>query len=179
MKNALCLQLVIAIALTCLPAPQLTAQAELEVRFGILVAGGGTETEFVETTRVPNVVGQSYGWRATIAPRPAPFEWFEELRLPTPPREWEGAAAISDDRKVAQTHDVVPPYATEFSNFWVVTPGDPSGRYSLVVKISDGVVASFSFDVVDALVARDERHLPAAIVDAERLHTAQHIHADE
>ena len=140
--HALFVQLVMAIALTCFPSPRLTAQAELEVRFGILVAGGGNEPQFIETTRVPNVVGQAYGWMATIAPRPAPFEWFEELRLPTPPREWEGPSAISDDRKVAQSHDVVPANATEFANFWVVTAGDPNGRYSLVVKISDGVVAS-------------------------------------
>ncbi len=138
------------IPLACLPFVDLVGQPGIDVAFGILVSAGDGRAEFVETTRVPNVIGQAYGWVATIAPRPTPFQWFEELRLPTAPREWDSAAAVSVDRTMAQSRGVVPANAGEFSNFWVVTAGDPNGRYSLVVKVSDGVVADFAFDVVAA-----------------------------
>ena len=132
----------------------LAGQTKLDVRFGILVAGNDGQAEFVETAQVPNVAGQTYGWIATIEPLRDPFTWTEELRLPKPPLEWdvvEGpAVAVSDDRTAARTSGVVLPTETEFSSFWSITPGDPNGPYLLIVKVSDGVVAEFTFNVVTA-----------------------------
>ncbi len=74
--------------------------------------------------------------------------------FPEPPLEWdvvEGpAVAVSDDRTAARTSGVVLPTETEFSSFWTITPGDPNGPYLLIVKVSDGVVAEFTFNVVTA-----------------------------
>jgi len=124
------------------------AQTKINVRFGMLVAGADGGTQFVETSVVPNVVGQAYGWIATIEPRSEAVSWTEELRLPSPPRMWD-AQAVSDDRKIARTRGVVQPEDGEFFSFWEITPGDPNGSYTVVVKVSDGVVAEFTFEVVE------------------------------
>ena len=144
----------ITIALAAVMALPLAAQTELDVRFGILVAGSDGEEGFVETAQVPNVVGQTYGWVATIEALEDPITWTEELRLPKAPLEWdvvEGpAVAVSDDRTAARSSGVILPTEREFSNFWSITPGDPNGAYSFIVKVSDGVVAQFTFNVVAA-----------------------------
>jgi hypothetical protein len=98
---------------------------------------------------VPNRIGQFYGWIATIEPLSEAVVWTEELKLPTPPKVWDGPAEISNDRRAARTSGIVQPNQQEFSSFWEITAGDPSGRYSLVLKVFDGIVADFTFDVVD------------------------------
>jgi hypothetical protein len=144
---------ILAIALLMPSALPLAAQPQLDVRFGMLTAATDGTAQFVETSRVPNVVGQAYGWVALIGPRADAVTWVEELTLPASPRIWgvatgDARAAISEDRKTAQMRGVVLPTESEFSNFWSVTDGDPNGRYSLVLKVSDGVVAEFTFDLV-------------------------------
>ncbi len=144
----------IAPALAAVLTLPIAAQAKLEVRFGILVAGSDGQEAFVETAQVPNVVGQTYGWIATLEPLDDPITWTEELRLPKAPLVWdvvEGpAVAVSDDRTAARTSGVVLPTEREFSSFWSITPGDPNGPYTIIVKVSDGVVAEFTFNVVAA-----------------------------
>lgn len=144
----------ILIVFAGLSAFPLAAQSKLDVRFGIFVADGSGPERFVETKRVPNVEGQTYGWIATIAPLPESVTWTEELRLPRAPLEWgvpRGPGnAVSDDRTAARTNGVLPAGETEFSSLWVITPGDPNGAYSFIVKVADGVVAEFTFDVVPA-----------------------------
>jgi hypothetical protein len=136
--------------LAWMSALPLAAQTKLDVRFGILVSSADGDEQFVETTRVPNIAGQSYGWFARVEPGAEPVVWIEELKLPAPPKIWDGPTAVSEDRTTAQTRGVIAAGESEFSSFWSITAGDPSGRYSLVLKISDGVVAEFEFDVVDA-----------------------------
>ena len=140
--------LFVAVALTS----SLAAQPKLDVRFGIMVTNSDGLAEFVETTRVPNVPGQVYGWIASIESSVDRLAWTEELRLPRPPLEWdviEGpAVAVSEDRTTARTTGVVRPTEREFSSFWTITAGDPNGTYSLVLKVFDGVVAECEFSVV-------------------------------
>lgn len=131
----------------------LTAESKIDVRFGILASAGDGTTQFIETSRVPNVVGQSYGWIARIEPRAESVVWFEELKLPRPARVWGVAAgdpnvAVSESRTIAQTRGTVSPGETDFANFWSVAPGDPNGRYIVVLKVSDSTVAEFTFEVV-------------------------------
>ena len=131
------------------------AQARIDVRFGILEVSADGGTEFVETTRVPNEIGQAYGWIATLAPRSEPTSWSEELVLPRAPQLWDrretsGRFAVSDDRTMGVTRGVLPAGETELAQFWSVTAGDPSGSYRLTVKVLDGTVAEFTFELVDA-----------------------------
>lgn len=122
----------------------------LEFRFGILViAQDGTE-QFIETKEVPNVEGQGYGWIGMIAANPRPIAWSEELTLPVPPRVWDGPSrdAISVDRKTAVTRGTIAPNGESFYNFWSVEPGDPLGTYKITIRVDDGVVAEFKFDLV-------------------------------
>jgi hypothetical protein len=131
--------------------PDAGAQRGVEVRFGFLDSADGS---FVETTVVPNVEGQLFGWMATIPAGGAPVRWSEELTLPRPPREWRVPAgdptvAISDDRKIALTRGTVDSGTGEFSHFWGVSAGDPPGIYTIVVKVSDGVVGEADLEFVD------------------------------
>jgi len=143
--------LLVTLALAAAFALPVAAQTKLEVRFGILVADSDGQEEFVETAHVPNVVGQTYGWIATIEPLDEPITWTEELRLPKAPLQWdvlEGPdVAVSDDRTAARTSGVVLPPEREFSSFCSITAGEPNGPYALIVKVSDGVVAEFTFNV--------------------------------
>jgi hypothetical protein len=141
-------------ALACGFLEPTAAQSNVDARFGILVAAQDGSQRFVETTQVPNVVGQSYGWVARVDPRAQTVSWSEELTLPNAPRVWGGAqgspdVAVSDDQTAALTRGTLPAGGTELFHFWDVAPGDPLGRYRIVVKLSDGVVAEFEFEVVD------------------------------
>lgn len=140
------------VTLACFASVAAAAQPKLEVRFGIIDLDAGGQATFVETTRVPNVPGQSYGWVATMEPSAEPISWTEELRLPREPARWEVsqglALALSDDRTAARTSGVLLPGETQFSRFWTITAGDPSGTYSIIVKVFDGVVADLAFEVV-------------------------------
>jgi hypothetical protein len=138
--------LVTAIAAACAFELVGEPQADIEVRFGIF-EGSSAGARFVETTHVPNVVGQSFGWTATLPPNHDPIPWSEELTAPSAPIIWSGPARVSTDRKEAITRGVVAPNETEFSNFWTIVPGDPSGAYKLVVKVYDGTVAEFAFEL--------------------------------
>src|SRR5262245_7672710 len=116
----------ILVVLACFASvPPSIAQPKLEIRFGIIDVGAGGEATFVETTRVPNVPGQAYGWVANLEPSAEPISWTEELRLPREPARWEveqgPALVLSDDRTAARTSGVLPPGETQFSNFWVIT----------------------------------------------------------
>lgn len=142
----------VVVGLAIFVALPLFAQAKIEVRFGILAVDAAGQEQFVETDRVPNVVGQSYGWIATIEPLGASVTWTEELKLPIAPLTWDvnGAlkVAISDDRTTVHTSGVLLAGESEFSSLWSITPGDPNGAYSILVKVSDGVVAEHTFNVV-------------------------------
>jgi hypothetical protein len=147
-------KLFVLAALACSFGEPIAAQPNVDARFGILVVAQDGSQRFVETRQVPNVVGQSYGWVARVEPRSESVSWSEELTLPTAPRVWGAAqgspgVAVSDDRGTALTRGTLPAGGTELFHFWGVAPGDPSGTYRIVVKLSDGVVAEFEFEVVD------------------------------
>jgi hypothetical protein len=145
------LALLALLALMTIVSSASVAQPKLDVRFGIVVVEPDGQSKFVETAQVPNVVGQVYGWIANIEPSVDPITWSEELKLPKSPLTWpRGGINVSEDRKAAQTRGSVLPGESEFSNFWIVTPGDPTGTYSVIVKVFDGVVADFTFEVVDS-----------------------------
>jgi hypothetical protein len=129
--------------------------AKIDVRFGILEVGADGRPAFVETRRVPNEIGQAYGWIATLEPSTEPISWSEELVLPSAPQLWDrrsttGRFAVSDDRTMGLTRGVLQPGDTELAQFWSVTAGDPSGTYRLTVKVLDGTVADFTFELFDA-----------------------------
>jgi hypothetical protein len=131
-----------AMAAACAVELETAPQADIEVRFGILA-----DARFVETTIVPNVVGQSFGWIATLPPHADPIPWSEEFTAPKAPAVWNGATHVSPDRKAAITRGVIAANEMEFSHFWTIVPGDPSGVHKLVVKVYDGTIAEFSFEL--------------------------------
>jgi hypothetical protein len=138
------------VLLSALVLSPLLPQPTLEVRFGILVADDDGSVSFVETTQVPKVAGQAYGWVASVAPREVEIPWSEVLRLPKSPMTWPSAGTdVSDDRTAGQTRGIVARGEQQFSHFWMVTPGDPSGGYLLTLRVFDGVVAEFAFELVE------------------------------
>jgi hypothetical protein len=147
--------LVVALALAALkvevarPAPP-----EVKAVFGILAVGGDGKERFVETTVVPSVDGQSYGWVAAVEPVKDVQAWTEEITLPKAPESWGDAehdpdVAISGDHKTATTHGKTHPGESVVSHFWGFSSGDPLGRYRIRLTLPGGRVATFDFDVKD------------------------------
>jgi hypothetical protein len=132
-----------------------SAQEGVEAHFGVIAVAKDGSRRLVETTFVPNVPGQAYGWTARLEPRSEAVSWSEEMVLPKPPRIWGGTkdnpnVSVSADRMIALTRGTIPPGERDFFHFWAVVPGDPVGPYRVELRISDGVVATFHFEVVDS-----------------------------
>ncbi len=146
-------RVLLATVLSVLTQPLAGALPGVTARFGVLTSAGDGAPAFVETTQVPNVPGQAYGWIAQIDANAKPVSWSEELTLPSAAHRWDGTqgradVAVSSTGTAAITRGTISPGETEFHHFWAVAPGDPSGKYRVVVRVSDGVVAEFAFDVV-------------------------------
>jgi hypothetical protein len=120
--------------------------------FGIIAPDSAGKPVFVRTDSVPNVEGQAYGWFLGVGESRAPVQWTEILTLPAPAASWsrEGTSpppnvSISPDgRNAVVRGEAVPEYGVIY-DFWVVAPGDPAGRYTIVVKTRDGREERFRF----------------------------------
>jgi hypothetical protein len=174
-----CIQIVQAPAPA--PAPG-TAEAPGEPEspaslFGIITTDAAGEPRFVETTSVPNVAGQSFGWFVWVGESEISVKWTESLTLPAA-GEWPDAAdepniSISPDQRTAIVQDEAVPERGFIFNFWEVAQGDPSGEYAIVVKVADGREEHFSFTLTPP--ASSDR--PAANTFAAAVQACKQIQA--
>ena len=139
------------------PSPGVAPPSDLSrtAVFGVIATDSGARPLFVRTDSVPNLAGQAYGWFIGVGESRRPIEWTETLTLPAPAASWGGEGSsrppnlsVSADRRCAVVEDeAVPEYGVIY-HFWVVTPGDPDGDYTIVVKIQGGREERFRFTLV-------------------------------
>jgi len=120
--------------------------------FGIIEADAAGRPFFVRSDSVPNVEGQAYGWFIEVGDSRLPVQWTETLSLPAPAGSWSADGesppanvSISPDRRSAVVRDEAIPEFGVVYHFWVVVPGDPSGRYAITVKLESGREERFAF----------------------------------
>jgi len=129
------------------PEPHMYVDAAM---FGVeMPADDEGTTFFVETSRVPLVVGATFGWRMHLVNAPEELAVREELVLPAAPETWrhDGNTEISGDRTTAATEMLVQPTDGWFSNSWSFTEGDPEGIYSMRIYVGEALVKEFRFRV--------------------------------
>jgi hypothetical protein len=120
--------------------------------FGILSTDSEGQPLFVRTDSVPNVEGQAYGWFIEVGDSKLPVRWTETLTLPAPAASWgdEGASptpglsVAADSRSAVVEGEDVPEFGV-IEHFWSVVAGDPSGHYTIVVKLPGGREERFDF----------------------------------
>jgi hypothetical protein len=122
------------------------------IEFGIWVPDAAGELRFVETSEVPCLDEQAFGWRVPTAPA-RHEKWVETLKLPAAPRSWEGVAEdpnvlVSADGRSATTLGESLPGEPFIGHVWYVSDGDPAGDYEMSVELEDGRTASFRFRLV-------------------------------
>jgi hypothetical protein len=121
--------------------------------FGILVPNpNGMGAQLVETTEVPCIDGQGFGWRIVNDTPERKVKWVEILRLPAAPRTWKGVAedptvVISKDGRTATTADASEPGSAYITHLWYVSADDPVGEYQMTVELEDGRTATFWFRI--------------------------------
>ncbi len=136
-------------------APLSAAEAELTVTraaFGLFEVLPSNEMRFAESSRVPLIPGQQYGWLIAIKSNQAAVKWKEEFSLPTDPKTWGvdepvGTRRISKDRKTSVTERTAQVVNGHIFNVWSVAEGDPRGPHSIRVYASGKLLATFNFEV--------------------------------
>lgn len=138
-------------------APQAPSTGFVDVAmFGVeMPVDDAGATFFVETSRVPLVVGATFGWRMHLVGKGQTVKLREELTLPAPPRTWrhDGHTDVSADHRTAVTERAVSPADGWLENYWSFTEGDPEGLYTLRIFVDDQLAREFRFRV-DSLEGR-------------------------
>ena len=137
----------------------------IKKQFGIL-----TEVDdcfnFVPVTKVPLVIGQSFGWLLRVKTDRAKVVVREEQTLAAPPASFgtgDNASDISSDGRTCITElHLEPDEDGLIYNFWEVAKGDPAGPASFRLFIDDELVASFKFILVSNNDAQDDKDTAAA-----------------
>src|SRR5262245_3493162 len=119
--------------------------------FGILSTDSAGNPLFVRTDSVPNVEGQAYGWFIEVDSK-LPVKWTETLTLPGPAASWgdegpsptPGLSVAADSRSAVTQGEDLPEFGVIY-HFWSVVAGDPSGNYTIVVKLAGGREERFDF----------------------------------
>jgi len=106
---------------------------------------------FRNTSRVPNKIGQDYGWRIPTKLK-IPVIVREEITLPLPGRFFSGEIngdymAVSEDRKtVIFDREIIPEDGYLYS-CWTVVADDPVGPHRIKVFIGGKLIRTFTFTV--------------------------------
>jgi hypothetical protein len=136
------------VALPLRIAPDLVVK---RVRFGLLKTTPSGNEEFIATDVLPAEEGVNYGWIADVETTRPSLRWQERLYLPSPQDDWGDAAededvVISQDGRTAlSTGDDVVGAGQVRHVYWLVSTGDPLGRYEMDVAIEGHPVAHFEF----------------------------------
>lgn len=122
-----------------------------QATFGMYRTQVAGQAALQPTRHVPLSPGQQYGWLIRVKTARSRIRWREELRLPAPPLTWGseriGVRAVSTDNRTIVTEREVDTRSGYIFNAWRVEPGDPAGRYTIVVSIEGGPSRHFVFDV--------------------------------
>lgn len=112
------------------------------IEFGLFDQSGN----FKPAESVPNVVGQSYGWRARIDGA-GEVNWREEFTLPKAPDVW-GEGEVSGDGRTSVTEGTALPKDGYIHHLWTVAVGDPNGDHVMTVWLNGKKAATFNFKVL-------------------------------
>lgn len=143
------------VAMACLAAESCRNNAApvviTQATFGVYRTQVAGQVALQSTRHVPLAPGQQYGWLIRLKTNRSRIRWREDLRLPAPPRTWGtervGARAVSGDNRAIVTEREVDARSGYIFNAWQVEPGDPAGRYTIIVSIEDGPSRRFDFDL--------------------------------
>jgi hypothetical protein len=143
------------VAMACLAAGSCRNNAApvviTQATFGVYRTQVAGQVALQSTRHVPLAPGQQYGWLIRLKTNRSRIRWREDLRLPAPPRTWGtervGARAVSGDNRAIVTEREVDARSGYIFNAWQVEPGDPAGRYTIIVSIEDGPSRRFDFDL--------------------------------
>lgn len=131
------------------PSKGLAKQVQIDVEeaaFGVYAANG----EFTETSKVPLVKGQAYGWKLKIKQLEpnAKIKWKEEFTLPLAPQQWGGdKSGVSKDKKTCVTEREEVPVSGWIGHGWDVAEGDPEGKHVMKIFINGVLMKTFKFQV--------------------------------
>jgi hypothetical protein len=121
------------------------------VRFGWLKTTPSGNEEFVATDTLPAEEGVNYGWIADVETTRTSLRWQERLTLPQPEADW-GDAEDDDDviisrdgRTALSTAEDVVEAGQVRHMYWLLSSGDPPGRYIMDVAIEGRPVAHLEF----------------------------------
>ncbi|MDF7775797.1 DUF2610 domain-containing protein [Sphingomonas sp. AOB5] len=128
------------------------APVSLNSRFFYHVRGA-PRARWIEATVVPYRPGEMcFSWVISVAPQKGDFEFFEEFRLPSPPKDLpEPSERISvlEGRQMVRTRLSDHIRDGEISSGWCIGEGDPMGTHTIQVWYGKESLAKFEFDLVE------------------------------
>lgn len=122
-----------------------------QAAFGLFPSEESGRTKFVSSTKIPFVVGESYGWVLTVKTSRKTVKYRDELTLPKPITQWgqpTGAEQmVASDGKSAVAEREASVENGQIHGGWGIADSDPRGRYVSKVTLEDGQTLVFEFDV--------------------------------
>lgn len=105
---------------------------------------------FAPTRSMKMRPGDGYGWRVRVRTPRARVKMEEVLMLPTPPRSWGISSAVRlwRDQRGATTTLMVDANSGVLENWWMFSEGDPTGKYTMHVRIEGVEVGHVVFEVL-------------------------------
>ena len=144
------MRLVLLLAVLCLAS----TGGAVPPAFKVLKAEFGVASPFGfrPSTKVPLKAGQGFGWVIQLDIQRDSVKWREEIRMPAAPASWrvedkEARHTLSADRRTSILERESRLEDGVVYNFWQLEPGDPKGRYTMLVMIEGLLVSTFEFDV--------------------------------
>jgi hypothetical protein len=117
-----------------------------QAQFGIF----DKNNKFIQTTRVPYILDQDYGWVLKLKTTQPRVKIKEELILPTPPAKWEGNGfALSADKRKAVQEKLLSTQkgSLETIGMWGIVEGDPHGKHLINLYVDNKLIRTFHFNV--------------------------------
>jgi hypothetical protein len=125
-----------------------------KIEFGVKKVDSQGKLTISPTDKIPLQVGVAYGWRIQLLEYRGDVKWREVLKLPKPPNSWSTQNSedfsISPDGTTAVTRKIQLTKDGTIENFWVIAPGDPTGKYEIEVYVNEHKVSTFEFEIVSS-----------------------------
>lgn len=118
---------------------------------GLFGPGDASAQNFVASSALPLNDGQAFGWQIVLRNPPRVVRVREELTLPSEPKTWGDPEPgikrkTTPDGRTAITELQLQPVNGVISQSWMVTTGDPKGRWVVKVRVEDGPEHVFIFN---------------------------------
>ena len=128
-----------------------TKTSVLKAEGGLFGAAESPASGFMATSSLPLKDGQAFGWQITLRNPPRNVRVREELTLPSEPKTWGDPEPgikrkTTPDGRAAITELQLQPVNGVISQSWMVTTGDPKGRWVIKVRVEDGPEHVFVFN---------------------------------